>query len=47
MGKFAELSIIYRGANPHVADKEDNTPLKLAIESSCVGNEILTLLSSR
>ncbi|WJX53837.1 hypothetical protein P8452_39789 [Trifolium repens] len=39
--------LLLRGANPHVPDKEDNTPLKLAIESSCVGNEILTLLSSR
>ncbi|KAK2438939.1 ADP-ribosylation factor GTPase-activating protein AGD3 [Trifolium repens] len=47
-GKPAAAKVLLlRGANPHVADKEDNTPLKLAIESSCVGNEILTLLSSR
>ena len=39
-----DLPIIFRGANPHVTDKEGNTPLKLASEPS---NEIVALLTSR
>ncbi|CAJ1937583.1 unnamed protein product [Sphenostylis stenocarpa] len=34
-----------RGANTYVTDKEGNTPVKLASESGCVDNEIISLLT--
>lgn len=42
--KFADIC---RGANTYVADKEGNTPIKLASESNCVDREIINLLTSR
>jgi len=48
LGKiYRVVNHFYRGANPHLADKEGNTPLKLASETGCVGNEILTLMEKR
>lgn len=44
MGK---ILIHCRGANPHVVDKDGNTPLKLALESGRVGNGIIALLTGR
>lgn len=42
----AAKALITRGANTQIADKEGNTPLKLASESGCIDNDILPLLVS-